>query len=430
MPFPTIASSATSVTSSASTTHVVSLPSGIVAGDLLLVNIYSLVGNISGVPSGWRLSIDPDQGSWGIAWKIADGSEGSTATFTMTASAVSAHSALRISGGAPPQMRMATGLGANANPPSLTHVRGTFDCLWVAIANVRRNATGCDVTAAPSGYSGLTESAEVTDGAGSFGMTAFAYRQATVATEDPGAFSDTGNTTGSQAITLCVPYAPSSAITSITKQADATSTASTITCPTVERGDLLVLADSPTNSSGTPTTVVPTGFTSIENISLSTRRQIVSYKIADGSESGSSITGMNGTSANRKVLVVYRPNRPATTAYVFTVAGQATTANPFAVMLDNAAQAYPQVVIGIYGATGAVDPRTFTVDGSAAKDGEVAVGTSLYQAWKIYNSGASTVSIDMDDEGSNYLQACWIELFSPASFVANPMQHIQHLLVR
>ena len=71
------------------------------------------------------------------------------------------------------------------------------------------------------------------------------------------------------------------------------------------------------------------------------------------------------------------------------------------------------MVPGGYGcANGTVNPRTFTVGGSAAKDGETqATGGSAdnWLAYKIYNSSPADVVIDQDDEGdNNALVSCYI----------------------
>ena len=73
--------------------------------------------------------------------------------------------------------------------------------------------------------------------------------------------------------------------------------------------------------------------------------------------------------------------------------------------------AAPLIVLGCYRSnSAAVDPRTFTVGGSPAKDGEVAGPSNLsYVAWKVYVSGAQNVVVDMDDEaGSNILMSGYI----------------------
>jgi len=89
-----------------------------------------------------------------------------------------------------------------------------------------------------------------------------------------------------------------------------TSTASTITCPTVSPYDVGILWDVAGNSGGIPSTVVPSGWTSIANASVDAGsyevRSILSYRIFDGSEDGSTITGMS-SAGHAKVLLLFRP---------------------------------------------------------------------------------------------------------------------------
>lgn len=84
----------------------------------------------------------------------------------------------------------------------------------------------------------------------------------------------------------------------------------TITQPTgVVSGDLLLVFNIAINntSATAPTAVTPSGYTNIYNITRSSastgQRMTFYYKIADGTESGASITGMNGP--GYEYLVVY-----------------------------------------------------------------------------------------------------------------------------
>jgi hypothetical protein len=193
-------------------------------------------------------------------------------------------------------------------------------------------------------------------------------------------------------------------LTSLSQVLSATSLAATITVPAgVQGGDLLVLLDNALGAT-VPATVIPTGFTSIGNINDGGQaRQILSYKIADGSEASTSITGMDSTSET-KALYVFRGDAPITSASPASVNGEATTGNPVSQTVTSGSGLAPLIVIGGYGANVAVSPRTM----SPAKDGEINPSTVMYLAYKIYNLSPSDVSVDMDDEGINYLQSCYI----------------------
>jgi hypothetical protein len=120
---------------------------------------------------------------------------------------------------------------------------------------------------------------------------------------------------------------------------------------------------------------------------------------------------MSGNQDVRKVLVVFRGNVPIAVATPNTWGHEITANNPVAQSVTASGGTPPLVVFGGYRSnSAAVDPRTFTVGGSPAKDGEVASTSNLsYLAWKIYNSSPADVSVDMDDEGgTNMLQSGYI----------------------
>jgi hypothetical protein len=206
------------------------------------------------------------------------------------------------------------------------------------------------------------------------------------------------------------------AVTSIVQQANAVSVLTTITAPAdIIEGDMLVLLDSAGNVlAAAPSTVVPSGFTSIVNTTgsdggVTNYRQIASYKLADGSEASSSLTGMaSNAGIVRKVLLVFRPDVPASTLTPADPDGQATTGNPTSQTVTASGGTPPLGVFGCYGSDGtAISPRTM----SPAKDGEVNSTTGCYFAWKIYNTSPAAVSVDMDDEGSmNILQSFYVQV--------------------
>lgn len=200
----------------------------------------------------------------------------------------------------------------------------------------------------------------------------------------------------------------------LSQVASATSTGATITGPaSIQAGDLLVLWDRAFDSGGPlPSTVVPTGFTSISNVNDGVEiRAILSYKIADGSEASASLTGMSGATDVDKALYVFRGDPVIETATPLDVEGQIVDTNPTSHTVGASAGAVPLVIIAGYATAdftegGPIDPRTF----SPAKDGEITPATDLYLAYKIYNSSPADVTVDMDDEGiNNTLVTCYIE---------------------
>lgn len=226
---------------------------------------------------------------------------------------------------------------------------------------------------------------------------------------------------------------PNNGITSISFVDSATEDSSaSITAPAdIDAGDLLVLLDSCFLQNATPDTVVPDGFTSIINTSHSVSigegntlriRQIASCKLAEGDEGSTSITGMDeslfGFQTQCKILLVFRPSRPATEITVADAEGNATSGNPASQTATASGGTAPLIAFGCYGAQASISPRTM----SPAKDDEESVTGSpasqpnLWIAWKIFNSSPEDVTVDMDDEGNlQCLQSFYIEMFAPKS---------------
>lgn len=204
--------------------------------------------------------------------------------------------------------------------------------------------------------------------------------------------------------------------TSLAFQASASSeNSATVTGPaSIQSGDLLCLSDRGFEFLGFPTTAAPSGFTSIENVTVDPdTRHIISYKIADGSEASSSLTGMTFLGGG-KVLFVLRPDNPITNVNIQDSDSQGTAGNPASQTVTSSGGAVPLVVLGAYGSFNNAIAETFTPteDGSveANGDGGDAGDEANLFAYKIYNSSPANVTIDMPDEGaSNTLLSCYLE---------------------
>lgn len=133
---------------------------------------------------------------------------------------------------------------------------------------------------------------------------------------------------------------------------------------------------------------------------------MLSYKLADGTEGGSTITGMNSTT-NRKELYVFRGNIPAKTLTASTANGQGTSGDPTSQSVTASGGKAPLVVLGGYGSDGTITTRTF----SPAKDAEItADSANAYLAYRIDNSAGQDTTVDMADFGNNALQSMYIEM--------------------
>jgi hypothetical protein len=195
--FPVVAATNTSSTGTAGTTHTVSLPASIAAGDLLLIFLH---GRDSGgvntpgfsAPSGWSTRYNTDNlgnaAGAAVFYKVASGSEGASVNVTSTNNVESAHASARVTGyaGTPESGTVATGTSTTPNPPSLTPSWGALDTLWFAVAHPRNS--GNDLTA-PTNYGSIVQSLE----AGSSTQVAFATRNLNATSDDPGTFANANN---------------------------------------------------------------------------------------------------------------------------------------------------------------------------------------------------------------------------------------------
>ncbi|MCW5897068.1 MAG: hypothetical protein KIT50_15875, partial [Bacteroidetes bacterium] len=349
--YPVVAGTTTSAkTSTSSTTHNVSLPSGIQAGDLLLVFwTDNTTSTTVGTPSGWiSLYSDVSGGRTRAAWyKIASGSEGPSLSLSLSGSSLlSAHNSYRIAAGSfqgvPVAASEETGTNSSPNPPGLSPSWGSYKTLWLAASHSEGNSSG----SAPSGYSEL-----ITGYTGSTGsshartMTARFFSES--ASENPGSFSlgnnrnwaantvaiqgpsglfrtraagawNNSNTweefaDGTWTNTANLPNTPTMAVhetffpviagTANSAKTSQTGTVHSIALPiNIQAGDLLLVFWVDENSSGTaPAT--PAGFTQLYTNTSSSRVRRAWYKIATGSE-GAFIDVTGG--AERSAHVAYR----------------------------------------------------------------------------------------------------------------------------
>lgn len=132
-----------------------------------------------------------------VAYRVVDGTEDTTTTFTLSSATRGAWIVYEVSGHEapatqPPQVgTTATGSSTTPNPPSVTVTGGSKDILAI-VAFGRAGEEADDdtwVTAAPTNYTGLLQKACGVAGTNLAGMVATASRQVTTATEDPATFT-------------------------------------------------------------------------------------------------------------------------------------------------------------------------------------------------------------------------------------------------
>lgn len=194
-------------------------------------------------------------------------------------------------------------------------------------------------------------------------------------------------------------------LTTVSFLASSTSVDSeTITLPaSIAAGDLIIVLDAISNDSS-PTLVTPSGFTNVTNATSSYMRFASCYKIADGSEASTSVTGLlpDPPGGGAKIAAVFRGD-VAISSFTPASINQPSidNANPTAQSVTASGGTPPLIVFGFYvnDYGSGVNPRTF----SPTKDGEInesgATYCDLWLAYKIYNSSPANVTVDMDDEG-------------------------------
>lgn len=194
MAAPVDAARATTDASSSSTTQSLNLPGGIAAGDVLIAIIRCPTDTLFTWPGDWTVisnsnKNDASDDTTGVAWKIADGSEGATISIGLGTAGRMAGLCYLITGADTLEFPSSvTGSATQPNSPTFTLAGGdTRDVLWLSLF-------GCDnaetLTSGPSSYANATVIANTgTTGAGQCTVGG-ASRQVTAdLTEDPGAWT-------------------------------------------------------------------------------------------------------------------------------------------------------------------------------------------------------------------------------------------------
>lgn len=176
---------------SQSTSHSITLPSGVQAGDILVI-FFTTNGVTHTPPAGWTQLLTEIGGTsnairHSVFTRTADGSEGSGVTITTSANTGHVYVAYRVSGGASVEGQI-TSVGSNLNPdpPSLSPAWGEAKTLWIAAMGARSQGFGAGslaITGFPSGYSD-----QLGPSAGLW-VTGAAWRDSEAGTENPGTFT-------------------------------------------------------------------------------------------------------------------------------------------------------------------------------------------------------------------------------------------------
>ena len=200
MAFPVVEATNTSLEDAGNvTSHTVNLPSDIVSGELLIVCFSKDGGFGTSWPEGWIEFFEGQVGgghnTLALAYREADGTEGSTITVTTSSSDRSTHVSYRISGAedpdtqAPETHAFTGGDDANPDPANLTPTGGAKDYLWIAVEGHDRNHS---LDAIPTDYTNAL--GIVGGGANSCGINS-GRRNLNASSENPGTFTIGGSDT-------------------------------------------------------------------------------------------------------------------------------------------------------------------------------------------------------------------------------------------
>jgi hypothetical protein len=193
--FPELVASATSVTSTNATSHTVSLPSGIAAGDLLVV-----IAAFDGVPTvtwpaGWTNQSSGSHTSSTIRHevraRVADGTEGASISLTTGVGEQGAFWAGRFKNHAAGGWTtngmasdFASGSDAQPNPPSASPSGGTLNYAWMGNA-IGNGAQAFGAGYESASYTALAETESTTDDANAVTLQT-AWRKLAASLENPG----------------------------------------------------------------------------------------------------------------------------------------------------------------------------------------------------------------------------------------------------
>ena len=195
MASPAVAATNTSAETAPVSSHTVALPASIASGDLL-VAFFARDGGAAVTttwPGGWTSFFDVSESgaNLDIAYRWADGTEGSSITVTTSVADNTAHVTYRITDAEDPATQApeistgATGEATSGDPDTITPTGGSKDYLFLAVTA----AEGGETVSAPAGYSNLQASAA---GAGQDPGIGVAEKQATASSEDPGTMALSG----------------------------------------------------------------------------------------------------------------------------------------------------------------------------------------------------------------------------------------------
>lgn len=141
MAFPVVRSIAESSVTTAGTSHAVTKPAGCSANDIWVILFSHAVACTLNSLAGWTEVVDTNSANAEkVLVHLCDGTEGSSVTFTSSASTKSAHISYAITGAVNPATQLpqlstvATGTSTQPDATTCTPTGGAKDYLWITFA--------------------------------------------------------------------------------------------------------------------------------------------------------------------------------------------------------------------------------------------------------------------------------------------------------
>lgn len=201
--FPLVAGIATTNGTSATTSPVINLPSGIRSGETLLMLIRNAAGGTITFPNedtDWiqlfEDSSDASNDTMALAWRKANETEGATTTATFGTSGKFAAIVYRILGAIDPIERapefaaLVTGSSATPDPGAVTPTGGAKKYLLIWMGGWEGIQSSPPGTSMPAGYnSPVGADSGAAGGLATNCRVATGYREAEVSSEDPGSWT-------------------------------------------------------------------------------------------------------------------------------------------------------------------------------------------------------------------------------------------------
>lgn len=195
-------------------------------------------------------------------------------------------------------------------------------------------------------------------------------------------------------------FCPRRAMKSIAYQNDVGAVATSVTFPTVQKGDFAIVFVRSTSTGSAVVASTPSGFTLIKyEDTLSTHRGLIAYRICDGSEGGTTVSGGQNGSSNHTHLFIFRPDFPFASLSIGSLNSEATGGDPALQTIAASAGTAPSVIVFGYaiGRDGAP-----TRSGTLHTTGTTWTGTgsaTVFGAYRIFNSSPIDLTYDANDSG-------------------------------